>query len=46
MISYIKGELTEILSDLIVVETGGVGYNIFVPVSVIDELPSIGDEIK
>ena len=46
MISYIKGELTEILSDLIVVETGGVGYNIFVPVSVIDGLPSIGDEIK
>ena len=46
MISYIKGELTEILSDLIVVETGGVGYNIFVPVSVIDVLPSIGDEIK
>ena len=46
MISYIKGELTDILSDLIVVETGGVGYNIFVPVSVIDGLPSIGDEIK
>ena len=46
MIDYIKGELTEILSDLIVVETGGVGYNIFVPVSVIDGLPSIGDEMK
>ena len=31
MISYIKGELAEILPDVIVVEANGIGYNIYVP---------------
>ena len=31
MISYIKGELSEIAADGIVVETGGIGYEIKVP---------------
>ena len=30
MISYIKGELAEILPDVIVVEANGIGYNIYV----------------
>ena len=30
MISYIKGELTEILEDGVVVEASGVGYYIMV----------------
>ena len=29
MISYIKGELAEILPDVIVVEANGIGYNIY-----------------
>ncbi len=32
MISYIKGELAEILPDVIVVEANGIGYNIYVRV--------------
>ena len=31
MISYIKGELTEIMEDAIVVENNGIGFNIRVP---------------
>ena len=46
MISYIKGELSEILPDVIVVEANGIGYNIYVPGSVLGELPSVGSEVK
>ena len=46
MISYIKGELAEILPDVIVVEANGIGYNIYVPGSVLGELPSVGSEVK
>ncbi|MCI8401235.1 MAG: Holliday junction branch migration protein RuvA [Lachnospiraceae bacterium] len=46
MISYIKGELTEILEDAIVVESGGVGYNIMVPASLFRELPAVGCLVK
>ena len=44
MISYIKGELAEILPDVIVVEANGIGYNIYG--SVLGELPSVGSEVK
>ena len=46
MISYIKGELAEILPDVIIVEANGIGYNIYVPGSVLGELPSVGSEVK
>lgn len=46
MISYIKGKLTEIFNDMIVVESNGIGYNINVPVSVIEQISSIGNEVK
>lgn len=46
MISYIKGELTEVFEDTVVVETNGIGYNIRVPGSVLDRLPSVGSSIR
>lgn len=46
MISYIKGELTEITQDGIVVETGNIGYEMRVPATVLTMLPSIGLDIK
>ena len=46
MISYIKGELTEILEDSIVVEAGGIGYRIMVPGSLFGGLPGTGKTIK
>lgn len=47
MYSYIKGELVEVIgSDLIVVETNNIGYNIRIPSQVIDYLPGIGADVK
>lgn len=45
MISYIKGPLVEIEGDIIVVEAGCVGYNIRVPLSLLEKLPDIGSEV-
>lgn len=46
MYSYIKGTLTELLEDAIVVENQGIGYRILVSGQVFDVLPSIGEEVK
>ncbi len=46
MISFVKGELSEIDEDVIVVEAGGIGYNIHVPTSLLDTLPCLGSEVK
>lgn len=46
MISYIKGPLVEVWEDMVVVEAGGIGYNIHVPVSVIEALPGAGREVQ
>ncbi len=45
MFSYIKGPLIEILEEdsTIVVEAGSIGWNVHVPLSVLDRLPRIGD---
>ena len=45
MISYIKGFLAGVEEDRIVVETGGIGYGIFVPLSVTERLPGVGKEV-
>ncbi len=46
MYAYIKGTLTEITEDAVVVETGGIGYNIKVSTNTADLLPGIGSEVK
>ena len=46
MISYIKGELTEVFEDMIVIENNNIGYNIRVPACVIDEMPHTGEFVK
>lgn len=46
MISYIRGPLMEKLEDAVVVEAGNIGYHIFVPTSVLEVLPALGEEIK
>ncbi len=46
MFSYIKGELAEVFEGGVVVEAGQIGWNISVPVSVLDRLPRIGSEVK
>lgn len=46
MFSYIKGPLVELWEDMVVVEAGGIGFNIRVPLSVLDCLPRIGEEVR
>ncbi len=46
MIAYIKGQLTEVNTDSIIVEHHGIGYQIFVPTSVLEQVPVVGDDVK
>ena len=46
MISYVKGALAEKSGDRIVVEAGPVGLRIYVPLSVLEVLPPLGEEVK
>lgn len=46
MFSYIKGPLVEVFEDTIVVEAGSIGWNIHVPLSVLDVLPRTGEEVR
>ncbi len=45
MISFIKGKLVHIYENIIIVENNGIGYEIFVPVSVIGNMPLVGSEV-
>lgn len=46
MYAYIKGILEETAEDAVVVEAGGIGYNIKVSTATADLLPGIGSEVK
>ena len=46
VISYVKGALAEKSGDRIVVEAGPVGLGIYVPLSVLEGLPPLGEEVK
>lgn len=46
MITYVKGELTEIYDNYIVVEAYGIGYEIMVPASIVSQLPLVGNSVK
>lgn len=46
VISFIRGPLVEKEEDVIVVEAGSVGYNIHVPLSLLEELPPLGNEVR
>ncbi|BCJ95447.1 Holliday junction ATP-dependent DNA helicase RuvA [Anaerocolumna cellulosilytica] len=46
MITYIKGELAEIQEEGIVVEANGLGYEVRMPLSSLEGLPQVGNEVK
>lgn len=46
MIGYIKGILAETMEDAVVLECGGIGYNIRTTGLVLERLPAAGTEIK
>ncbi len=46
MIAYIKGELAATDVDTVVEEAGGLGYEIYAPVSVYEGLPAVGAQVR
>ena len=46
MISFVRGYLSEVYEDSIVIDSQGIGYQIGVPSSVLSELPPVGSEVK
>jgi len=46
MISFIRGTLESKPKDSIIVECRGIGYEIYIPLSVHGDLPSLGEEMK
>ncbi len=46
MYSYIRGTLEEVREDFIVVENNGIGYQIHVPMRILQELPQSGGQVK
>lgn len=46
MITFLKGILSESLPTQIVVDVGGVGYRVFIPLSSYDRLPLVGEPVK
>lgn len=45
MISYVKGPLMAVEEDMIVVEAGSLGLGIHVPLSVLEALPPLGNQV-
>ncbi len=46
MISYLHGKLAEAAPTHVVVDCGGVGYSVFIPLSSYDKLPAKGGDVK
>ena len=46
MYAYIKGILADVNTDSIVIENQGIGYQLYVSLQALEELPAIGMEVK
>ena len=46
MIAFLHGQLAEAAPTHVVVDCGGVGYSVFIPLSSYDKLPAKGSEVK
>lgn len=46
MIGYMKGIVEGIYEDRIILEVNSIGYNIFMPLSAIDRIGGLGEELK
>lgn len=46
MIAHLKGTLAEKTPQAVVVDVGGVGYRVFIPLSVFPQLPDVGKPLR
>lgn len=46
MIAFLHGKLAEVLPTQVVIEAGGVGYEVLIPLSTFDKLPAPPAEVK
>lgn len=46
MITFLHGKLVEALPTQVIVDVGGVGYEVLIPLSSFDKLPAPGGELK
>ena len=46
MIAHLQGTLLEKHPNQVIVETGGVGYDVTVPISTFSALPDVGAEVR
>ncbi len=46
MIAYVRGVLDHKEPNRIVVDIGGIGYEVFIPLSTYQRLPAVGDQVK
>lgn len=46
MIAFVKGSLTDVESDRVIIDVGGIGYNVFVSSYTMGRLPLEGNEVK
>ena len=46
MIAFIRGELAEKTENSVVIECGGIGYEVIVPGKVLEHLPGCGTQVK
>lgn len=46
MYAYIRGTLADVQENLVVIEAGGIGYQIYTTNQTFDYLPSVGEELK
>jgi len=46
MITFLRGKLVEALPTQVTVEVNGVGYEVLIPLSSYDKLPTAGQEVK
>ena len=46
MIAFLRGKLLEKHPNQVIVETGGVGYDVLIPISTFSALPDAGAEVQ
>ena len=46
MIAFVRGELAAVEEEKVIIDVGGIGYNVFVSASTFSKLPPEGREVK